>query len=122
MGMPNATVVVQNSVGPEEMGAATGALGFIRSLGGAAGGALSGGVVTLVLFRVVNGEHLGLDTRDVVNEGLRAAARLTGTQRAGFVGAYRQAIEASLFICGLVMSGAFALVSSLPNETLRARA
>jgi EmrB/QacA subfamily drug resistance transporter len=122
MGMPNATVVVQNSVGPEEMGAATGALGFIRSLGGAAGVALSGGVVTLVLFRVVNGEHLGLGTRDVVNEGLRAAARLTGTQRAGFVGAYRQAIEASLFICGLVMSGAFALVSSLPNETLRARA
>jgi hypothetical protein len=35
--------------------------------------------------------------------------------------AYRHAIEASFFMSGVIMSGAFALVCTLPNDNLRER-
>ncbi len=119
MGMPNAIVAVQNAIPREQMGVATGALGFVRSLGGAAGVALTGGVVTLVLKIVLGGEHLGLDVHDLVNQAVKSAPHLTTLQRTSFIGAYRQAIEWSFVVCTLFMAGALASVTSLPNEDLR---
>lgn len=49
LGMPNAIVIVQNAVPREVLGAATGSMSFVRSLGGAVGVALSGCVMRLVL-------------------------------------------------------------------------
>ncbi len=119
MGMPNATTMVQNAIRREQMGVATGALGFVRSLGGAAGVALTGGVVTLVLQLVLGRAHLGVSLHDLVSQGAGAAARLTTVQHEGFLNAYRQAIEASFLICTIIMAGALAVVAGLPNAELR---
>ena len=119
MGMPNAVTAVQNAIRREQMGVATGALGFVRSLGGAAGVALTGGILTLVLKLVLGGEHLGLNVHDLVNQGVKSAPHLTALQRSSFVGAYRQAIEWCFVVCTLFMVGALASVTSLPNEALR---
>ena len=122
MGMPNATTAVQNAIRREQMGVATGALGFVRSLGGAAGVALTGGLVTLVLQLVLSREHLGVDVHVLVNQGVKAGSHLGALQRASLLGAYRPAIEVSFAACTLVMAGALALVTSLPNEELRGAA
>ena len=119
MGMPNAVTAVQNAIRREQMGVATGALGFVRSLGGAAGVALTGGIVTLVLKIVLSGEHLGVDVHELINQGVRSAVHLTALERASFIGAYRQAIEWSFIVCTLFMAGALATVTSLPDEELR---
>ncbi len=49
IGMPNAITLVQNAVQHDQLGVATGAIAFFRSLGGAAGVAVSGMVVTTTL-------------------------------------------------------------------------
>jgi predicted MFS family arabinose efflux permease len=46
MGMPNLTTAVQNAVAHRELGAATGAMTFVRSLGGAIGVAVSGTIMS----------------------------------------------------------------------------
>ena len=51
MGMPNLTTAMQNAVGYKELGAATGAMTFLRSLGGALGVACSGAIISARLAR-----------------------------------------------------------------------
>ena len=46
MAMPNLTNAIQNAVAYNELGAATGAMVFIRSLGGALGVAASGAILS----------------------------------------------------------------------------
>jgi EmrB/QacA subfamily drug resistance transporter len=50
LGMPNATVVVQNNVPRARLGIATASMSFLRALGGAVGVALSGFVMHVVLM------------------------------------------------------------------------
>ncbi len=93
--MPNLTNAVQNAVPHAQLGAATGAMVFIRSLGGAVGVAASGAMMTARLGRLPG--------------GVQHAAAL----------AYRHALTGSFLMSGLVMFAGFLLVLGLPEIPLR---
>jgi EmrB/QacA subfamily drug resistance transporter len=57
LGMPNAVVIVQNSVPRASLGIATASMSFLRSLGGAFGVALSGCVMHSVFDSIVRPGH-----------------------------------------------------------------
>lgn len=112
IGMPNATVIVQNSVPSRMMGAATASMAFCRSLGGALGVAAAGGIMSYTLGRELAQlpeafRHLNL------LEGLGEALAGPPEQIAQLTELYRGAIQASLSAGGLVMFAAFLLVLSL---------
>jgi EmrB/QacA subfamily drug resistance transporter len=112
MGMPNLTTAVQNAVDYKELGAATGAMTFVRSLGGAVGVAASGALLAARLAGPVDVEAM---TRD----GAAALAALTQEQHAMLSEAYRTALTGCFTLSGLVMSAAFLLVLGLPEQKLR---
>jgi EmrB/QacA subfamily drug resistance transporter len=112
MGMPNLTTAVQNAVDYKELGAATGAMTFVRSLGGAVGVAASGALLAARLAGPVDVEAM---TRD----GAAALAALTPEQHAMLSEAYRTALTGCFTLSGLVMSAAFLLVLGLPEQKLR---
>jgi EmrB/QacA subfamily drug resistance transporter len=114
MGMPNLTTAVQNAVAQNELGAATGAMTFIRSLGGAVGVAASGAILAGLLAGPVDVEAL---TRG----GAQALAALTPEQHALLGGAYRTALTGCFTLSGVVMTAAFLLVIGLPEQMLRDR-
>ncbi len=88
LGMPNAVVIVQNAVPRDLLGAATGAMSFMRSLGGAVGVALSG-----CMMRVALGSAVNLQSLDRL---------LAANDHSQLTQALRLAIAAS-FGCGAVM-------------------
>ena len=98
MGMPNLTTAVQNAVAHRELGAATGAMSFVRSLGAALGVACSGAILAA---------RLGGVTAGVVHAPGAISA------------AYRAALTGCFGLSGLVMIGACVLVLGLPERTLR---
>jgi EmrB/QacA subfamily drug resistance transporter len=112
MGMPNLTTAVQNAVDYKELGAATGAMTFVRSLGGAVGVAASGALLAARLAGPVDVEAM---TRD----GAAALAALTPEQHAMLSEAYRTALTGCFTLSGVVMSAAFLLVLGLPEQKLR---
>ena len=114
MGMPNLTNAVQNSVAHRELGAATGAMTFLRSLGAAVGVATSGAIMNARLA----GAHPG-GIADL--QKLAAHASAGGAQHAAVAGAYRTALTGSFLLSGAVMSAAFLLVRGLPEKRLRDR-
>ncbi|MBI0434645.1 MDR family MFS transporter [Roseomonas sp. KE0001] len=120
MGMPNLTTAVQNAVAHRELGAATGAMTFLRSLGGALGVAASG---TIMTSRLQNA-FAGLDPAEVAQvtaHGVEALARFTPAQQAAMADAYRAALTGCFLLSGAVMTAAFLLVLGLPEVTLRDR-
>lgn len=111
IGMPNATVIVQNSVPSQVMGAATACMAFCRSLGGALGVAASGGIMSFTLNRELaqlpeQFQHINL---------LEGLGEVTGSagQMAQLTELYRSAIQASLFAGGVVMFVALLLALGL---------
>ena len=94
LAMPNLTVTLQNAVAQAELGAATGAMIFLRSLGGAAGVALSGALL---------------------------AARAARVNTAGLATATRLGLVDSFLLCGVVVCAALALGACLPDSRLRGR-
>jgi len=112
MGMPNLTTAVQNAVAHAELGAATGAMTFIRSLGGAVGAAASGAILAARLAGPVDVEAM--------TRGTQALAALTPEQHAQLAEVYRTALTGCFTLSGVVMSLAFLLVTGLPAQTLRA--
>jgi MFS family permease len=70
LGMPNAVVIIQNSVASSSLGIATSSMSFLRSLGGAFGVALSGCLMHYVFDAVTHG-----DSRSNGNVHLAAALR-----------------------------------------------
>ena len=110
MGMPNLTVTVQNAVPYRELGAATGMMTFIRSLGGALGVAASGTIMAQFLAQT---------------GGLAAVARgagleaLTALERAAVEGVYHDALMWCFFLSAAVMTVAFGLIFGLPHTRLR---
>ncbi|WP_428393343.1 DHA2 family efflux MFS transporter permease subunit [Lichenicoccus sp.] len=94
LAMPNLTVTMQNAVARAELGAATGAMIFLRSLGGAAGVALSGALLAARLARA-------------------AAANIATATRLGLVD--------SFLLCGVVVCAALAVGAGLPDTRLRGR-
>ncbi|MFC3127758.1 MDR family MFS transporter [Pseudoroseomonas globiformis] len=121
MGMPNLTVAVQNAVAHRELGAATGAMTFLRSLGGAVGVAASGGILGTRLAASLQALGGQLDLAALTERGTVAMAAFSPAQQAAVADAYRTALTGSFLLSGVVMSAAFLLVLGLPERTLRDR-
>ncbi|WP_349295071.1 MDR family MFS transporter (plasmid) [Thioclava sp. 'Guangxiensis'] len=113
--MPNATAIVQNAVPKASIGSATATMSFLRSLGGASGVAVSGGVMAQGLSQGLR--HLGgdVDIGAIVNGGMEAVAQLPAAMRPEIEAAFRHAITGSFEIGGAVMSVAFILALTLRN-------
>jgi MFS family permease len=112
LGMPNLITAIQNAVAHSELGAATGALVFIRSLGGAVGVAASGAMMSFSLMQA----HAGGAVEILHAHGLLG---LSPVQRAAVAQAYRGALTGSFVMCALVMLAAYVLVLGLPDVRLR---
>jgi len=121
MGMPNLTTAVQNAVAHQELGAATGAMTFLRSLGGAVGVAASGAIMSSRLASASGSAGVGLDVEAITRQGIQALAALSAEQHAMVSSAYRQALTGCFTLSGVVMSAAFLLVLGLPEQTLQSR-
>jgi EmrB/QacA subfamily drug resistance transporter len=117
MGMPNLTTAVQNAVVHRELGAATGAMSFVRSLGGALGVAASGTIMTTRLADAF--ATAGLDVRSLTEHRLQALSHFTAAQQAAVGTAYRTALTGCFLLSAVVMTLAFFLVLGLPEITLR---
>jgi len=110
--MPNLTTAIQNAVAYKELGAATGAMTFVRSLGGAVGVACSGAILSARLAGPV-------DVESLTRGGTEALAALTPEQHAMLGEAYRTALTGCFALSGVVMTAAFLLVIGLPEQKLR---
>lgn len=120
MGMPNITVAVQNAVAHAELGAATGTMTFVRSLGGALGVATSGTIMAQRLSGAF--AHIGgIDVADLMARGVRALAGFTPEQQTLVADVYRSALTGCFLLSGVVMTVAFFLVFGLPDRQLRAQ-
>ncbi|MGI4984896.1 MAG: MDR family MFS transporter [Janthinobacterium lividum] len=117
VGMPNATVVVQNAVPASALGAATATMSFVRSLGGSLGVALSGGVMAWTLRRQLAALPSHIDIAALLEHGVGAIRQIPSVLRGDLVGAYRHAIGASLITGGGMMFVAFLLVLRLARAT-----
>ena len=118
MGMPNITVAVQNAVDHRELGAATGAMTFARSLGGALGVATSGAILAHGLDGAF--AHIGgIDVGDLVAHGVTALAGFTPIQQAMVADVYRAALTGCFLTSGVVMTIALVLVRGMPDGLLR---
>jgi EmrB/QacA subfamily drug resistance transporter len=117
VGMPNATVLVQNSVTAQVMGAATASLAFCRSLGGALGVAAAGGIMGWTL----NHELAHLPAAFAHINLLEGLGEVEGSPQdlAQLTELYRAAIQASLSAGGAVMFVAVLLVVSLLRASAR---
>jgi EmrB/QacA subfamily drug resistance transporter len=111
--MPNLTTAIQNAVPRADLGAATSASAFLRSLGGALGVALSGAILTTRL-------------RDLSTAGAASAqnhldriAHLPPAEHAAVVGAYAHALSATFLAGAAIAACAFVIVLFLPERPLR---
>ena len=119
MGMPNLTTAVQNAVAHKELGAATGAMTFARSLGGAVGVAASDTIMTQRLLAATRDTGGAVDMAAITEHGLQALAHLSAAQQAAVGDAYRTALVGCFLLSGVVMTAAFLLVLGLPEQVLR---
>ncbi len=119
MGMPNLTTAVQNAVAHRELGAATGTMTFMRSLGGALGVAASGTIMTARLAAGLGAGGGRLDVGALTARGMQALSGFTPAQQAQVGSAYRTALTGCFLLSGVVMTAAFILVLGLPELTLR---
>lgn len=119
MGMPNLTTAVQNAVAYRELGAATGAMAFVRSMGGAVGVAVSGAIMSARLAAPASEPGHGVNLGLLTQHGIQAMSELTPAQQAGISAAYRTALMGSFLLSAVVMTVAFLLVLGLPERKLR---
>ena len=115
--MPNLTTAIQNAVAPQDLGVATSAASFFRSLGGALGVALSGAWMSLQLRRLLPPQSASLGS--AVENSISAIAALPAPERALVLHAYRHAIG-STFLLGAAVAGlGLLIVLGLPERPLR---
>jgi Na+/melibiose symporter-like transporter len=119
--MPNLTVAMQNSVDRKDMGAATSALAFIRSLGGALGVAVAGAVVAIRLRQCLPASWTQptASGSNLLELGVLQIAKLPLAQHALLMNAYRHAVGATFLTGATVAALAFAIVLFLPERPLR---
>ncbi len=115
--MPHATVIIQHSAPRQRMGEATATMAFLRSLGGALGVAVSGGVMVSGLHRDLAALHAPIDVKAIVDGGMAAVAQLPPALQPAIVDAFRAAISTSFAIGGSVML--FALVLAFALRAVR---
>lgn len=121
--MPNISVALQNSVDLADMGVATSALAFFRSLGGAVGVAISGTIIAMELRRLLptsffestQGGHSLLD------RGVQYIAHLPGNQHDLVLNAFRHATATTFIAGGVIASLALLTVCFLPEKPLRTK-
>ena len=116
--MPNLTTAIQNAVAPEDLGVATSAASFFRSLGGALGVALSGAWMTARLHRLLPAAEAGFGQGEA-DRSIAAISVLPEPLRLVVVHAYREAIG-STFLLGAAVAGlGLLIVLGLPERPLR---
>ncbi len=113
IGMPNATVIIQNSVPGNMLGIATAMMAFIRSLGGSLGVALSGGVMALMLRNSLNAMPEKIDVSTFLENGMAAIRTLSPAMHDQVRAAYKTSISASLTVASSFMFLAFLLIVGL---------
>ncbi len=117
--MPHATVIIQNAAPKNALGEATSSMAFIRSLGGALGVAVSGGVMTTKLRDGLSHISPNIDVQSIINGGMEAVANLPASFRPSVEVAFSHAITSSFVIGGSVMLLALLLSLSLENKQLK---
>ena len=119
--MPNLTTAIQNSVEHAEMGVATSALAFVRSLGGALGVAVSGAVVAVRLHMLlpVSWTQPGPTGTSPLEMGVQQIGRMAPGRQEIVVHAYRHAIATTFFTGAAIAALAFGIVLFLPERPLR---
>ena len=113
---------MQNSVERIDLGAATSASSFVRSLGGALGVAAAGAVVAIRLrqFLPASWTQATNSGSSLLELGVQQIAKIPPAQHALLVNAYRHAI-ATTFLTGAGAAAlAFTIVLFLPERPLRA--
>lgn len=113
IGMPNATVIIQNSVPSNALGIATAMMSFIRSLGGSLGVALSGGVMALTLQHRLQALADKVDISAFLEKGMVAIQSLSPAMHVQVTEAYKGAISASLSVSSSFMFLAFLMIIGL---------
>jgi len=117
--MPNLTTAIQNAVAPQDLGVATSAASFFRSLGGALGVALSGAWMTTRLHRLLPPQSASSLGGSAVEHSISAISALPEAERALVLHAYRHAIG-STFLLGAAVAGlGLLIVLALPERPLR---
>ena len=119
--MPNLTTAIQNAVAPQDLGVATSAASFFRSLGGALGVALSGAWMTSRLHRLLPQDVSSLGG-SAVDRSISAISALPAAERAVVVHAYRQAIGSTFLLGAVVAVLGLLIVLALPERPLRSGA
>ncbi len=121
LAMPTLTVVIQNAVPRGDLGVATSAMSFLRSLGGSVGVALSGGIMTARLHALLPKDIPNLDGRSLLDAGVQQIATLPDALRSTVLSAYQHAIAATFITGGLVAGVGLLLVLILPERPITAR-
>jgi EmrB/QacA subfamily drug resistance transporter len=109
LGMPNATVVVQNAVPPARLGIATASMSFLRTLGGAVGVALSGFVMHYVLATLT-------DSTALQNLQRGPLLSLSNSEHGELIEPLRIAIASSFVLGAAAMLVALITVFRLPAD------
>jgi EmrB/QacA subfamily drug resistance transporter len=119
--MPNLMVAIQNAVIPLELGSATAASAFFRSLGGTFGVAVSGAIMTAKLQTLHPEKWAGVaqGTRSLLEQGIQQIEQLPAMQKSMVVEVYRHAISTTFMLGSITIALAFLLVTFLPEHPLK---
>ncbi|CAO3353939.1 MDR family MFS transporter [Azospirillum palustre] len=115
--MPVMTVAVQNAVEHRDLGAATAAVGFFRSLGGSVGVAVFGAVFNAVVSERLEGA--GLSGRAVLEHGAAALAGLPAAARSGVVATLEHGFATLFLLAAALAVVSFAMTLFLKELPLR---
>ena len=114
--MPNLTTAVQGAVPRADLGGATSAAAFFRSLGGAVGAALSGTILAARMHSLLPAE---LGRAVLTHGGMDEIAALPPSQHALVLAAYRTALSTTFLTGAAVAALAFVVVLFLPDRQLQ---
>jgi len=117
--MPNLTTAIQNAVPAQDLGVATSAASFFRSLGGALGVAVSGAWMTWRLHRLLPSQDAASVGNSAVDRSISAISALPAAERAVVVHAYRHAIGSTFLLGAAVAALGLVIVLALPERPLR---
>jgi len=110
--MPNLTVAIQNAVERADIGVATSASSYFRSLGGALGAAAAGAIMTSALAQFST-------AAGAVTSSMAQIAQLPAAARDSFTLAYRNGIAMTFFTAAAMSAVTFLIILMLPDRPLR---
>lgn len=117
--MPIITVAVQNAADPGDLGAATSALSFFRSLGGALGVSIFGAVLTARSAELIAGAGQDVDIETVLEQGTTALESLPPALYQAVTAAFATAFADVFFLATGITVVAFGLSWFLKEVPLR---